>query len=348
MINPLIDKLKLKYPLIVAPMAGGPSTPELVISSCNSGALGSIGAAYLSPSAIDDFVTKVRAETSSPFSINLFIQHPEPRISKEHIQRAIEITKPLREELGIPQPQLTPPYEENFDSQFEMVLKLNPQVFTFIFGLLKSEYISAAKKQNITLMGTATTLEEALLLQDSGVDAIILQGIEAGGHRGIFDPNASDPSIRTLDLIESCRKKIMIPIVAAGGIMTSQDLQSALSKGADAVQMGTAFLTCKEAGTSDPYKKVLLSATRNTKTTRAFSGRLARGIQNRFMTEMDKYPEAILPFQAQNKFTRDIRNASVKKGSSDFLSLWSGAGKGALWTGSASDLIENLFKENTL
>jgi nitronate monooxygenase len=345
MITPFAKKLNLKYPLIVAPMAGGPSSPELVIASCKSGALGSIGAAYSSPSAIEDFVTKVRSETDAPFAINLFIPHPEPLITKDLIQLAIDKTKPFREELNLLEPQLVPPYEENFDSQFEMILKLNPKVFTFIFGILNSEYVKAAKKQNITLMGTATNLEEALLLQDSGVDAVILQGCEAGGHRGIFDPNASDPTIRTLDLIDLCRNKIKIPIVAAGGIMTIQNIQSALAKGADAVQMGTAFLTCQEAGTSEPYKKVLLSASRKTKNTRAFSGRLARGIENRFMTEMNKHPEAILPFQAQNKFTRDIRNASAKKGSSDFLSLWSGTGEGNLWTGSASNLIENLFNE---
>jgi nitronate monooxygenase len=338
------EQLLLKYPLIVAPMAGGPSSPELVISACNAGAMGSIGAAYSSPLQIKDFVMKVRAETSAPFSINLFIPGPEPLITDKQIIRAIELTRPFREELGIPQPQLFPPYEENFDSQFEMVLKLKPHVFTFVFGILKSEYVKAAKKENILLIGTATSVEEALLLQDSGVDAITLQGFEAGGHRGIFDPNEADPSICTLDLIKSCRQKIKTPIIAAGGIMDSQDIQNALSMGSDAVQMGTAFLTCKEAGTSAPYKKALLSSsTRKTKTTRAFSGRLARGIHNRFMEEMDKHPEAILPFQAQNKFTRDIRNASAKQESSDFISLWSGTGKGLLWTGSASELIEKLF-----
>jgi nitronate monooxygenase len=346
--NLLSEKLKLKIPLIVAPMAGGPTTPELVIATSNSGALGSIGAAYMTPSAMEDFSNIVRAQTNAAFSINLFIQHPEPKISDKQIQRAIEITKPFRDELGLSEPQLAPPYEENFDSQFEMILKIKPSLFTFIFGVLNSDYIKAAKEENIMLAGTATTLEEALQLQDSGVNVIILQGIEAGGHRGIFDPAAADPLIRTFDLIETCREKINIPLVAAGGIMNSQDIQNALAKGADAVQMGTAFLTCKEAGTSAPYKETLLSSSvRNTKTTRAFSGRLARGIQNRFMLEMDKHPEGILPFQAQNKFTRDIRNASVKKDSSDFLSLWSGTGEGELWTGSASDLIESLFKNSS-
>ena len=139
-----------------------------------------------------------------------------------------------------------------------------------------------------------------------------------------------------------------IPLIAAGGIMNAQDIKFALSLGAEAVQMGTAFLTCKEAGTSDPYRRALLTnLNRDTKTTRAFSGRLARGIKNRFMLEMEaSSSDSILPFPAQNKFTRDLRNASTKIGSSDFLSLWSGSGKGELWQGSCADLILNLFKSH--
>jgi nitronate monooxygenase len=344
--NVLVTQLKLKYPLILSPMAG-PSSVELVSTASQSGALGSVGAAYMGAPEIENFVAKVRGQTFGPIAINLFIPQLEPRISELQILKAIESTQQYRKELGLSPPVLLPPYEEDFDKQFETVLKLRPQVFSFVFGLLKKEYVQAAKKEKIYLIGTATTIDEALALQESGVNAVTLQGIEAGGHRGIFNSASTDSETSLLDLIDQCKLKIEVPMVAAGGIMTSKDVKSVLLRGVQAVQMGTAFLTCKEAGTSEPYRRALLSSlVRKTKTTRAFSGRLARGLENRFMSEMDNSPEALLPFPAQNKFTRDIRNASTKAGSSDFLSLWSGTGQGELWTGSASELISLLFSKD--
>jgi nitronate monooxygenase len=296
-------------------------------------------------SALRDFAEKVRTATKKPFAMNLFIPTEEPKINKEAIHRAIQETEKYRNELKLLPPTLQPPFEENFEEQFENVLRLKPKVFSFVFGILKPEYVQAAKKEKIFLIGTATTLEEALALQDSGVDGITLQGFEAGGHRGIFDAEADDSEVHLDELLELCRLKIQLPLIAAGGLMTAKDIQKAISKGAQAVQMGTAFLACREAGTSNPYRHELTkSSIRKTKTTRAFSGRWARGIENRFMLEMDAKPEAILPFPAQNKFTRDLRSASAEKGSSDFLSLWSGAGNGELWTESAADLIYYLFE----
>lgn len=203
-------------------------------------------------------------------------------------------------------------------------MQLKPTVFSFVFGLLDSAYIKEAHKQGIYIIGTATSLIEAQALEDSGVDAITLQGIEAGGHRGIFDAYKADPEIKMLDLLKQCALKIKIPLIAAGGIMTSEHIRSALSNGAQAVQMGTAFLNCHEAGTSAPYRLALAGTHRETKTTRVFSGRLARGIPNRFMREMESQSaDSIMPFPAQNKFTRDLRNASSKRNSPEFLSLWS-------------------------
>lgn len=344
--NELVNRLKLKVPLVVAPMAGGPTTVDLVVASSNAGALGSIGGAYSAGEMIEDFTKNVRAKTSGPIAINLFIPHNILPVSADKITKAVKATEQYRKELNLPVPDLQPPYEENFDQQFESVLKIKPEVLSFVFGLLDADYVQAAKKENIYLIGTATTLDEALALEESGVDAITLQGVEAGGHRGIFDPKVDDPQIGAFDLLEQCHAKIRIPFIAAGGIMNTQHIKHALQKGAKAVQMGTAFLACKESGVSAPYKKALLaSENRKTRLTRAFSGRFARGIENRFMLEMADQADAILPFPAQNKFTRDLRNASVKAGSPDFLSLWSGSGSGVLWTGSTEELITKLFGE---
>lgn len=343
--NDLTRRLKIKRPLIVAPMAGGPSSTELVAASSDAGALGSIGSAYSSPQQMEEFFLKVRSQTEKSIAINLFIPHRQPQISEVQLSTALDVTRSFRQKLNLPEPLLKPPYEENFDEQFEMLLKLKPEVFSYVFGVLKPEYVKAAHKENIYLIGAATTFEEALLVQDSGADAVVLQGVEAGGHRAIFDSEQADLNVELMNLISQCHSKIQIPLIAAGGLMTSKDIQTALSKGVQAVQLGTAFLNCKEAGTTGPYRKALQGTHRNTKLTRVFSGRLARGIENVFMTEMEKHPSSILPFQAQNKFTRDLRTASAQMGSSDYLSLWSGTGDGELWTGSVKDLIQSLFKD---
>ncbi|MEZ0393350.1 MAG: NAD(P)H-dependent flavin oxidoreductase [Pseudobdellovibrionaceae bacterium] len=342
----LTHALQLNVPLIVAPMAGGPSSVDLVVAASESGALGSIGAAYLSPDKIKEMTNQVRVRTKKPILINLFIPSRIPEVSEDLLQEAIQQTKNFRSELGLPVPKVSPPYEEDFNKQFEAVLSLRPNAFSFVFGTLQNDYLKEAHKQGLFTIGTATTPEEALALEDSGVDAVVLQGVEAGGHRGIFDPLASDPNITMLDLLREVKGKIKVPLIAAGGIMTKDHVTMALRAGADVVQMGTAFLAVQEAGTSEPYRfKLLESKERKTRLTRIFSGRLARGLVNRFMEEMDLKPNAILPFPAQNNFTRDIRNASTAKGSADFLSLWCGTGTGDLWTGSTAKLIEQLFLE---
>jgi nitronate monooxygenase len=330
-------------PLVVAPMAGGPSSVELVAAACNAGALGSIGAAYSTPSAIKEFTSKVRGITTKPLAINLFIPHPQPVVTDSQIQNAVTAMAPFRQKFGLNAPALNPPYEENFDQQFEMVLELKPDYFSFVFGVLSKEHTQAAKAAGIKLIGTATSLDEALELVDSNVEAITLQGVEAGGHRGIFDPAAKDPEISMLGLLNECKTKIKIPLIAAGGIMNSTDVARAFQNGAAAVQMGTAFLATKEAGTNAPYRQMVLKHDRKTKTTRAFSGRWARGIENSFMLEIEKMPSSILPFPAQNKFTRDLRNASAAANSAECLSLWCGTGLGDLWTGTVADLVDQLF-----
>ncbi|WP_113408266.1 nitronate monooxygenase [Hyphomicrobiales bacterium] len=342
----LFQQLGLKHPLIVAPMAGGPSSVDLAAAASAAGALGAMGGAYSNAAAIEAFAAQVRQRTDKPFSINLFIPHSIPEVSADGFERAAAATARYRQELKLPSPQLSPPYEEDFDAQFEAVLRIKPACFSFVFGLLPTDHVREAKKAGIPLIGTATTLDEARTLEESGADAIVLQGFEAGGHRGIFDAKAADPEISIRDLLAQCVGTIRVPLIAAGGIMTPSDIRAALQAGAQVVQMGTAFLACTEAGTSAPYRKKLVETSeRRTRTTRAFSGRFARGIENRFMDEMDGKPDAILPFPAQNKFTRDMRSASTAKGLPDFLSLWSGTGRGELWQGSAAELIGRLFTE---
>lgn len=339
--------LSLKHPLIVAPMAGGPSSVELVAASSEAGALGSIGAAYMPPAQIADFVAQVRARTSRPFAVNLFLPHALPPVSALQLQKALDATARFRRELGLADPLLQPPYEEDFEAQFAKVLELKPAVLSFVFGVLGPVHVQKARQCGIQLIGTATSFEEALALEASGVDAVTLQGFEAGGHRGLFDAAADDPRVPLRELLRQCTDHIGIPLIAAGGIMNRADVQEVLSLGAQAVQMGTAFLNCREAGTSAPYRAALASSARDTQTTRVFSGRWARGIRNRFMQEMEAAgADVLLPFPAQNKFTRDLRAASLKNSSAEFLSLWAGTGAGEIWSGSCAELIQSLFGED--
>jgi nitronate monooxygenase len=221
-------------------------------------------------------------------------------------------------------------------------------MFSFIFGLLGRHYLEACRKEKILTMGTATTLDEALALEASGVDAVVIQGTEAGAHHGIFSTQADDPGITALELTRACSAKLKIPVVAAGGLMTGGDIEQVLKAGAQAAMLGTAFLLCPETGTSRPYRQALRDGAirkARTRMTRAFSGRLARGIENEFLLEMDKKTSSILPFPAQNAFTRDIRNQASKLGRPEFLSLWAGAGLPKIREMGAGDLIRALAQE---
>lgn len=339
----LKEALGLKHPLIVAPLAGGPTTPDLVAASCNAGALGSLGGAYSSPEAILKDALAVRSMCKGKFAINLFAPAPIPPLDPERLKQAIEATAGYRRELQLPTPKLEPPYEENFDRQLEAVIEARPAVLSYVFGTLAPHYMRRVKNEGILLIGGATTLEEARIIEDSGADAVVLQGFEAGGHRALLSATAIDQEIELFDLLKRCRGKLKIPMIAAGGLMNKIDIERALNAGAQMVQLGTAFLNVKEAGTNKAYRDALRGS-RVTKTTRAFSGRLARGIKNRFMIEIENRPESILPFPLQNKFTRDLRKKSGELNNPDFLSLWAGTGAGEPFNGTAAELISVLFK----
>lgn len=330
----------LRLPLVVAPM-GGQSTPELAAAGCNAGALGSLGCAYQEPAAIAEAIARLRGLTSKPFLVNLFNRLPEPRLDSVVVERALAATRGIRDELGLADPVVKPPFHPDFDGQMEVVLREKPAVFSFCFGVLESEYLRACRERGIFVMGTATTAEEGLALEASGVDAITAQGTEAGGHRAIFDPLAAEPGVSTLDLVRELASKTRVPIVAAGGLMTGSDIALALRAGARAAALGTAFLLTPEVTVSAPWREAL-RAGGETVLTRAFSGRLARGLTNRFHREIHDW----MPFPAQNAFTRDIRSAAASAGRPDFLSLWTGTGVARIRAGlSAAEVISQLEAE---
>ncbi len=181
--NALCRQLNLKWPLIQAPM-GGLTTPELVATVSNTGALGSLGAAYLAPELLEQTIKSIQQRTKNSFGVNLFAPTPTPKLSRSQITAALKVTQDYRNELALAAPHVQAPFDEHFDEQFAVVLKYKPAVFSYTFGLLTKELIKECHQHKIITMGTATTLEEGMILQEYGVDAIIAQGAEAGGHRG--------------------------------------------------------------------------------------------------------------------------------------------------------------------
>lgn len=335
----------LRGPLFLSPMAGGPSTPALAAAVSNAGGMGSLGGAYLTAEQLEGEIKNTQALTSRPFGVNLFVPAADPVLAPQQLQLAITATRAYRQELQINEKPLEPPFSQDFNKQIEVVLRLKPALFSFVFGLVDKAIISELKKQGIFTMGAVTSAEEAVKLQETGVQSFVAQGVEAGGHRALFDDKQKDPRIGVIQLTQDCLRVTDLPLVAAGGLMTGADIRKVLDLGAQGAQLGTAFLACEEAGTSKPYLRALLTSPRRTRLTRAFSGRWARGLENRFMLEMENRMDAILPYPAQNTFTRDIRNASAQQDKNDFLSLWAGEGVEQITQTKAGELADQLLTE---
>jgi nitronate monooxygenase len=336
--------LGFELPIIQAPMGGGPSTPELVAAVSNAGGLGSLAAAYLTPDQTLAAVRRVRALTARPFSVNLFaggysgeIPDPEPMLS---------LLGEVHAALGLPPPTLPALPMDPFPDQLAAVLEARPPVFSFTFGIPTPDRIRALKVHGITLLGTATTVKEAVMLAQAGVDGVIAQGAEAGAHRGTFSGTFEAAMIPTLELVRGIRGVTELPVIASGGIMTGDEIARALRSGASAAALGTAFLACPESGASEAYKRAVVAAGQDkTVITRAFSGRPARGLVNGFIGKLAGKEEAILPYPLQNLLTRAMRAAAATQGNADFLSLWAGQGVARIRAMPAADLVSRLAAE---
>jgi len=342
----LTRRLSLSHPIIQAPLAGGGDTPALVAAVCGAGALGFIGAAYSTPAQIIEASRAVRARTARPFGVNLFAPQPLAEAPGDP-GPVLERLAPYFAELDLPPPALPSAAGARFDDQLKAALDTGAAVFSFTFGIPPAPAIAAIKERGMFLMGTATTVDEALALENAGVDAIVTQGGEAGGHRGTFATDFDSGTVGTMALVPQVVDAVGLPVIASGGIMDGRGIAAALALGAAAVQMGTAFLTCDEAGIPDAYKEAILAArAHETRLTRAFSGRPARGIVNRFMREVDApQAAAVLPFPFQNALTRPLRAAAAKQGRAEFLSLWAGQGLGLARRRAAAELVAELARE---
>jgi nitronate monooxygenase len=340
-----MKRLGLTHPIVQAPLAGGGDTPALVAAVCEAGGIGFIGAAYLTPAQIVEAVAMVRAKTSRPFGINLFAPLPVPAVP-EDASTAVAHAARFYAELGLSAPAAPQPARNPYPEQFAAVLDTGVAAFSFAFGMVPSADIAAARARGMLVAATATTVAEAITIEHAGADAVVAQGSEAGGHRGTFAVDFAAGMIGTMSLVPQIVDAVRIPVVASGGIMDGRGIAAALALGAQAVQLGTAFLTCEEAGPPPAYKDAILAAHEDdTQVTRAFSGRPARGIVNRFMRETEAVPGAMLPFPLQNALTRPLRTAAAKHGRAEYLSLWAGQGVRMARRQSAGVLVARLAQE---
>ncbi|HJT52862.1 MAG TPA: DUF561 domain-containing protein [Candidatus Angelobacter sp.] len=338
--NDFCRRFEMNIPVVLAPMGGGPSTPELVAAVSNAGGLGSLAAAYSSPEKITEDIAKIRTLTKRPFAVNLFSPAAQEPLRGD-VEAVAKFLTGFHQRLGLSAPQLPSSAIEDFDKQVDAICASKPLTVSFTFGLLPPPAMQRLKAAGIFVIGTATTVDEARQLERAGVDAVVAQGGEAGAHRGTFAVPAEQALIGTVALVPQVVDAVRVPVIASGGIMDGRGILAALALGASAVQMGTAFLAAKEAGTSPAYREALLKAREDqTTVTRAFSGRMARGIQNEFISTWNESGLTNLSYPWQNAFTQQMRRAASTAKDAGLLSLWAGQGVGLIRQGSAAELIE--------
>jgi len=341
----LCKALGIEHPIIQAPMAGGTTTPALVAAVCNAGALGSIGAGYLTPDALQQAIDEVRAQTDKPFAVNLFIPGSFAR-DDARVAASNHILDGFRRELGITTPEAMDSVDPDFDAQFAVVLDARPALFSSTFGALSAERVQQLKDADIQVAGTATSVAEARHLEATGVDMIVAQGFDAGGHRGTFLTDFDRSAVGTLSLVPQIVDAVSIPVIASGGIMDGRGIAASHMLGAAGVQMGSAFLVCDESGAKPAHKAALASsADTDSVITPAFSGKPARGLRNRFIEAFASADIDLPDYPEQNAWTKDVRAAAGADDRPEFMSLWSGQAGGMARPMSAAALVAQLVDE---
>ncbi len=342
--NDLTTRLGIRYPIIQAPMAGA-STPALAIAVSTAGGLGSLGLAMHTQEALRNDCATVSA-AGAPYNANFFV-HSEPVDDPARAADTRSLLAPYYRELGLGEvPDVVTPAPSFNDTHLQAVLDLRPPVVSFHFGLPGDDAFKAIKAAGLYTLSSATNVAEARELEARGVDAVIAQGFEAGGHRGTFSEPYEKGHVGTLALVPQVVDAVSIPVIAAGGIGDGRGIAAALALGASAVQLGTAFLTCPESATHPIYRRALNEARDDqTRITHAFSGRPARGLENRYLLEMAGHEARYPDFPILNSLTGPLRKTSAKENNPDFLSLWSGQSAAMSRNLPASELIQLLVTE---
>lgn len=346
--NPFLDRLGIQLPIIQAPMAGV-STPEMAGAVSNAGGLGSIGVGNIDAETSRRMIRQVRTLTDRPFNVNVFCHRPA--VADPDKEAAwLQTLSPHFARFGAKPPDRLQEIYQSFatdDAMLAMLLAERPPVVSFHFGLPDADRIAVLKSAGIILLATATNLSEAQALHAAGVDAIVAQGYEAGGHRGVFDPRLPDDRLGTMALTRLLVKALPIPIIAAGGIMDGAGIAASLALGASAAQLGTAFLLCSESAADAGYRAALQSdAADRTVVTTAISGRPARSLPNRF-TDLgetivaDEIPAYPIAYDA----AKSLHAAAKAAGEFGYGAQWAGQGAPLARTLRAAELVQILWQE---
>ena len=336
------------YPIIQAPMAGV-STPELAAAVSNAGGLGSIASGASDVAQMRAAIHAVRKLTDRPFNVNFFCHAPaRPDAAREAAW--LHYLQPYFAEVGAAAPQALSEVFKSFngnDAMLAMLLEEKPAVASFHFGLPDTAAIAALKQAGITLLASATNLAEAALVEQAGIDWIIAQGTEAGGHRGVFDPQRGDDGIGTLALVRLFVQRTGLPVIAAGGIMDGRGIAAALALGASAVQLGTAFILAPESAADAAYRAVLASdAANTTRLVTSISGRAARGIVGRWMTQIETAGAPPLPdYSIAYDVAKALHRAAVAKGDHSFAVNWAGQAAVLARAMPAAEMVATLVDE---
>ncbi len=343
--NRLTERLNLSYPIIQAPMAGA-STPAMAAAVSRGGGLGSLGVALQSPDKTREDCRTIHEATNGAYNINFFV-HKEPELDPERGEAMRAQLAPYYEELGLGEVPAAEVSSEPFnEDHLAAVLENLPPVVSFHFGMPREDLFRAVKEAGIFTISSATNVREAETLEAGGIDAIVAQGFEAGGHRGTFEEPYEDGWVGTMALVPQIVDAVTVPVIAAGGIMDGRGIAAALALGAEAAQLGTAFLGSPESGIPDVHRQVLASARDDeTRLTHAFSGRPARGIENRYMKDTTGSEADFPDFPILNTLTGPMRKASAQADSPDFVSLWAGQGVRMSRAMPAAELLDKLAAE---
>jgi nitronate monooxygenase len=341
-------RLGIIYPIIQGPFGGGLSSVELVAAVSNAGALGSYGIHTTPPAAIIELAKRIRTATAKPFAFNLWVPESEnePIVDRDFFSRFISPLLPYYQELDVPIPDLPASFGQDYDKQIEAVLQARPDVLSFVFGVPSPEILCECRQRNIATIGTATTVDEASLLEEAGLDFIVASGFEAGGHRGSFLRSPEESLTGVFALVSQVSVRVKIPVIAAGGIADGRGIVAASAPGAQGVQIGTAFLACNESGASPGHReKLFRDEAKRTVLTKAFTGRLARNIVNRFTEEMSSYEQDLPPYPVQRWLTGGFKEAAVRQGRDDLIALSAGQAASLSRRGSAAELVAHLVHD---
>ncbi len=322
------QRLGITHPIVQGPFGGGLSTATLAATVSNLGGLGSYGAHVLAPDQLGPLTAELRALTARPFALNLWVSDHDPgglALTEAEFDRVFARFEPYFRELGVARPAMPARYGQRFDDQVEALLAAAPPVFSFVFGVPSPAVLAECRRRAIVTVGAATSIAEARALDEARVDLIVATGADAGGHRPSFLARAEDSLIGTMALTPLIADRVRAPVIAAGGIADSRGVRAALALGAQAAQLGTAFLACEESGATAAHRELLFSPRAEATTlTRAFTGRLARGITNRWTRELAALAAELPPFPIQSWFLSHLAPAARAAGNTELVALWSG------------------------